>query len=643
MGPWSRRAVRAPRSPRRSGRAASAAACSPRSASSRAARSEAARWPARWRARERRAVEVRVTPSALVRSSCWATNDFSCEVSGVRVVTLARSRWSSRSRGSHDSATARSSWSRVISDPSASRSISSAVTPSTAHTPSTWPAVRSSASPWSASAVSRRSASGSTGAARRCASREAARSSASAAEASSFSSSRRAVRPRPRASERARAASSACWSPATARVAASRPDRRWASSAVARVSSDAAHRSSEPSAASGSRSCRSHPSGVPTPAASWIRLTTPAARSWWVWHPRRSSTRRSTSQRSTSSKRRVRKSRWSTPWRSEELARRKAWNRPWGSIATWVNWVQVMPSSPVTSCPASSSRLVSAIHSSPRRSSTTTWAWTRVVPLAAALGSLPGGGAGEPERAAAHAEPQHHARGGERVGLVAAEVPRGVPVAGDLAVEREADGVEHAGLAGPGVAGEQEQAAGGQLVEVDPDRLHERSEGGDRELVQPHRADTTASRPTTRSGSSEQHSSAARRRSDSAARGRRAPDVGHEVERDLVRRAPGGLPAFRCGIGTSRREPQREGVREARHAAVPSPARAATSSVSVAWTQESSCSAKRGSASRSSRVPSSRASRRGTGAVDEARPARSRSAPRSTSHDPLTWSASENE
>ena len=130
-----------------------------------------------------------------------------------------------------------------------------------------------------------------------------------------------------------------------------------------------------------------------------------------------------------------------------ELARRNAWNLPWGSIATWVNWVQVMPSSPVTSWPASSSRLVSGD------------------PLPAALlldddvGLHPGGAvprrlgrshAGERVNRNVRAPTltRSTTRGSARVGLVAAQVPRAVPVAGDLAVEREADRVQHAGLAG---------------------------------------------------------------------------------------------------------------------------------------------------------------------------------------------------
>jgi hypothetical protein len=135
---------------------------------------------------------------------------------------------------------------------------------------------------------------------------------------------------------------------------------------------------------------------------------------------------------------------------------------------------------------------------------------------AATFGAVPRGGAGEPEGARADARPQHHPRLRLRICVVAAQVARTVPVAGDLAVEREADRVEHAGLAGPGVAGQQEQAAGRELVEVDVHGVDERAEGRDRQLVQAHQPLTQASRSTTRSGSSEQHSSAVCNSADSA-------------------------------------------------------------------------------------------------------------------------------
>ena len=101
-------------------------------------------------------------------------------------------------------------------------------------------------------------------------------------------------------------------------------------------------------------------------------------------------------------------------------------------------------------------------------------------------------------------------------GTVAAKMAGLVPIAGHLAVEREADGVQHAGLAGAGVSGEQEQPTGGKVVEVDVDGLDEGAERSDRQVVQAHQPLTTLSRALTRSGSSEQHSRAVRSRSASA-------------------------------------------------------------------------------------------------------------------------------
>ena len=64
----------------------------------------------------------------------------------------------------------------------------------------------------------------------------------------------------------------------------------------------------------------------------------------------------------------------------------------------------------------------------------------------------------------------------------------GRAVAGDVAVEREADGVEDAGLAGAGRPAEQEQAGVGERVEVDGRPVSANGpNAGDLELVEPHR------------------------------------------------------------------------------------------------------------------------------------------------------------
>src|SRR5690348_6058814 len=72
--------------------------------------------------------------------------------------------------------------------------------------------------------------------------------------------------------------------------------------------------------------------------------------------------------------------------------------------------------------------------------------------------------------------------------MVAAEGLDGVPDARDLAVEREADRVEHARLARAGLPVDQEQPGVGQHREVDLLGAGERPERGDLEFVQSHTA-----------------------------------------------------------------------------------------------------------------------------------------------------------
>ena len=218
-------------------------------------------------------------------------------------------------------------------------------------------------------AVSTRTAEGRTGAARRWASSDAASVSSSSWDASSSSSSRCAASPRERASASARARSSASL---VARPAASvaavehRP-------VPLRAAADGRGRAAPWPSAEGAVVGR----GVevvqrPTPSGSadagGLLEAVDAPR-----RPRRGASRHRRPQARAAARpatarpprtARVRNSRCSTACRSAEVARRNAWNRPWGSIATWVNWVQVIPSRPVTRWPASSSRLVSA---DPRR------------------------------------------------------------------------------------------------------------------------------------------------------------------------------------------------------------------------------------------------------------------------------------
>ena len=231
----------------------------------------------------------------------------------------------------------------------------------------------------------------------------------------------------------------------------------------------------------------------------------------------------------------------------------------------------------MTRWPASSRRLVSAVHSPSRSSSTTTCAWTRVVPVPRRLGRSQAG-----ERVNRKVRPPMLSRSTTRGSASGAawSLRRCLAVcavAGDLAVEGEADGVEHAGLAGAGVAGEQEQPTRREVVEVDRDGLDERTERGDLELVQPHqRAHHRVSRPRGRGprGSSRRAVAQQRRTPSSSAGG--AAHVRDEVERDLVgaacRRVVAGRRRDRAADG---REAQGQGVREAARAAAPSPAPAA--------------------------------------------------------------------
>ena len=98
---------------------------------------------------------------------------------------------------------------------------------------------------------------------------------------------------------------------------------------------------------------------------------------------------------------------------------------------------------------------------------------------AALLRTLPRRRADDPEPASGQGRLQGDGRGHPRRGLVAAQPLGDASVAGDVAVQREADGVEDAGLAGARGAGEQEQPGVGEPVEVDHDVPGEGSEGLD--------------------------------------------------------------------------------------------------------------------------------------------------------------------
>ena len=106
-----------------------------------------------------------------------------------------------------------------------------------------------------------------------------------------------------------------------------------------------------------------------------------------------------------------------------------------------------------------------------------------------------GAGAPGPPLLGRAGDPQAPTHGGELerdlgadvvAGVVAAQVPGRHPGAGHGAVEGVADRVEQRGLAGAGVAVEQEQPGGAEGVEVDLDATGERAEGLDRQLVRTH-------------------------------------------------------------------------------------------------------------------------------------------------------------
>ena len=237
---------------------------------------------------------------------------------------------------------------------------------------------------------------------------------------------------------------------------------------------------------------------------------------------------------------------------------------------------------------------------------------------------------------------QDDPRFGAGLGLVAAQVASRVPVAGHLAVQREADRVEHAGLARAGVTGEQEHATCGEVVEVDVHGLDERPERRAESSVEPHRR----ARPeelghqvvvvgAAGEGLVEQRGLGIGRRAaadvvDEGERDRRAPSLPSVGHARVARRSP--------PVGAKRRA--RACGNRARSRSIAAAGRAG--SVSVACTHAVSAAASAGSASRLSRLPSRRASARGTGASTKV-VAPTPWAPSSTSQEPLRWPASEKE
>ena len=108
-------------------------------------------------------------------------------------------------------------------------------------------------------------------------------------------------------------------------------------------------------------------------------------------------------------------------------------------------------------------------------------------PLPTLLRTVPGGGAGHLEAPARRGELAAHLRRQASLGMVAAQPAAGTRTR-DPAVEGEAERVQHAGLAGPGRAVQQEQPLRGQGVDVDLLGTREGAERLDPQPVQPHAA-----------------------------------------------------------------------------------------------------------------------------------------------------------
>src|SRR5918993_1884931 len=256
---------------------------------------------------------------------------------------------------------------------------------------------------------------------------------------------------------------------------------------------------------------------------------------------------------------------------------------------------------------------------------------------AALLGPRPGRRPVDAEPAARQRCLQHDTGDDVVGGVVRAEPLGGGPVSGDVAVEREADGVEDAGLAGARGTAEEEQTGLREGVEVDARRVGERAEAGDLEVVEPH-APSPAGAPTSTSwsGSWQQPSIASRSRSDSAVVAA-TPRTCRTKSRAIAwSPCPVGGQGSAWGSAAEAGNCSTRVCGNRRRSC--SMARAGRgTSVSVTWIQSSSRSPSVGSTSRSARDPEIRDSRRGTGAsiqLAEAKPL----ALSSTSQVPLAWS-----
>ena len=118
------------------------------------------------------------------------------------------------------------------------------------------------------------------------------------------------------------------------------------------------------------------------------------------------------------------------------------------------------------------------------------------LPVSALLGDKVFGGAGDAQPALGDGELEPHFGGGARLRVVAHQ-SLGLAASGSRhrGEQREADGVEHGGLAAAGGAVHQKQPVGAERVEVDRLGATERTEGPDLQVVQPHATPSRASPP----------------------------------------------------------------------------------------------------------------------------------------------------
>ena len=187
--------------------------------------------------------------------------------------------------------------------------------------------------------------------------------------------------------------------------------------------------------------------------------------------------------------------------RSSGSARRNRAKSPCGSSTTWQNCSADSPSRVRRYSDPSSMRVLTGAQSVAGPALHGQLGLLGGPALTTLLGPLLLGAADDPQPLGAEGHLAGDLGADVGAGMVAAEPLLLAAGTGDRAVEGEHDGVEQGGLARAGGAPQQEQAVAAGLVEVDPHRLGERTERGQRERVQPHastsaRAAAASARPS---------------------------------------------------------------------------------------------------------------------------------------------------